>query len=52
VEIEDNLRKTRAVVDKEKFDGALNALLRKSPLPRKEIKTEGKRSSKTPILAK
>jgi len=39
-------------VEKEKFDAALNKLLKARPEPRKKIKTPGRRGPKTPILAK
>jgi hypothetical protein len=39
-------------VEKRKFDHALTKMLRAKPEPRKKIKTPGRRSSKTPILAK
>jgi hypothetical protein len=39
-------------VNKAKFDKALQNLLKTAPVPRKKVKTEGKRGSKAPILAK
>jgi hypothetical protein len=38
--------------EKEKFDRLLHKLLTAKPGPRKDIKTTGKRGTKTPILAK
>jgi hypothetical protein len=39
-------------VEKEKFDSALAKLLKAKPEPRKKIKTQGRKGSKAPILAK
>ena len=39
-------------VQKTKFDGLLEKLLRAKPEPRKKIKTKGRNGSKSPILAK
>jgi hypothetical protein len=39
-------------VEKQKFDKALTKMLRAKPKPRKKIKTQGRRGSKTPILSK
>jgi len=39
-------------VDKNKFDALLGKLLKAKPEPRKKIKTEGRKGSKSPILAK
>jgi len=39
-------------VEKEKFDSLLGKLLKAKPEPRKKIKTQGRKGSKTPILAK
>ena len=39
-------------VEKKKFDTILVKLLKAEPEPRKKIKTEGRKGSKTPILAK
>ncbi len=39
-------------VEKQKFDEALTKMLRAKPKPRKKIKTQGRRGSKTPILSK
>jgi len=41
-----------AKVQKVKFDGLLTKLLSAKPEPRKNIRTNGKRSPKTAILAK
>jgi len=38
-------------VEKKKFDNVLDKLLRAKPEPRKQIKTQGKRGPKTPILS-
>jgi len=38
-------------VEKEKFDSLLGKLLESKPEPRKKIKTQGRKGSKTPILA-
>jgi hypothetical protein len=38
--------------NKEKFDALLGRLLKAKPEPRKKIKTQGRKGSKTPILAK
>ena len=42
----------KLLVEKEKFDALLGRLLKAKPQPRKEIKTQGRKGSKTPILAK
>ena len=39
-------------VEKQKFDSLLGKLLKAKPEPRKKIKTQGRKGSKTPILAK
>jgi hypothetical protein len=39
-------------VEKEKFDSLLGKLLKTKPEPRKKIKTQGRKGSKAPILAK
>jgi hypothetical protein len=39
-------------VEKRKFDDALAKLLKAKPEPRKQIKTQGRKGSKAPILAK
>ena len=39
-------------VEKQKFDAVLGKLLKAKPVPRTSIKATGKRSPKTPILAK
>jgi hypothetical protein len=39
-------------VSKDKFDAALDKLLKAKPEPRKKIKTTGRRGSKSPILSK
>ena len=39
-------------VAKDKFDHALAKLLQAKPEPRKKIKTQGRKGSKAPILAK
>jgi hypothetical protein len=39
-------------VEKKKFDALLEKVIRAKPAPREKIKTDGKRGSKTPILAK
>jgi hypothetical protein len=39
-------------VNKEKFDGLLQKLLKSKPEPREKIKTTGRRGSKAPILSK
>lgn len=41
-----------AKVEKAKFDDLLNRLLTAKPKSRKKIKTSGRHSAKTPILAK
>ncbi len=46
------MKKTKVLVAKSKFDNVLGNLLRKSPIQRKQIKTQGRKGSKTPILAK
>ena len=38
-------------VHKDKFDGVLAKLLRAKPQPRKQIKTQGNRGPKKPILS-
>jgi hypothetical protein len=38
-------------VEKQKFDTILVKLLKAKPEPRKKIKTQGRKGSKTPILA-
>ncbi len=44
--------KRKIVVEKEKFDAVLSALLRSKPIERKNIKTSGKRGSKAPLFPK
>jgi len=44
--------KKKIVVEKEKFDAVLSALLKSKPIERKTIKTAGKRGARTPILQK
>jgi hypothetical protein len=39
-------------VEKKKFDSLLEKLLKAKPEPRKNIKTQGKRGPKTPILSR
>jgi len=39
-------------VEKQKFDTILEKLLKAKPEPRKKIKTQGRKGSKAPILAK
>jgi hypothetical protein len=39
-------------VEKQKFDSLLGKLLKAKPEPRKQIKTQGRKGSKTPVLAK
>jgi len=39
-------------VEKQKFDSMLGKFLNAKPEPRKKIKTQGRKGSKTPILAK
>jgi hypothetical protein len=39
-------------VEKGKFDSLLGKLLKAKPEPRKKIKTQGRKGSKNPILAK
>ena len=39
-------------VEKEKFDLVLGKLIKAKPEPRKVIKTQGRKGSKSPILAK
>lgn len=39
-------------VEKKKFDSVLEKLLKSKPAPRKQIKTQGRKGSKAPILAK
>jgi hypothetical protein len=39
-------------IEKRKFDALLGKLLKAKPEPRKAIKTQGRKGSKTPILAK
>jgi hypothetical protein len=38
-------------VEKEKFDSLLGKLLKAKPEPRKKIKTQGRKGSKTPIIS-
>lgn len=47
-----NLGESQVKVDKEKFDAVLKALLKATPIKRKDIKTSGKRGSKTPLFQK
>lgn len=44
--------KKKIVVEKEKFDAVLSAMLKSKPIARKEIKTSGKHGTRTPILQK
>jgi hypothetical protein len=44
--------KKKIVVEKEKFDAVLSALLRSKPIERKRIKTSGRRGSKAPLFQK
>lgn len=44
--------KKKIVVEKEKFDAVLGALLKAKPIPRDKIKTRGKRGSKKPLFQK
>jgi hypothetical protein len=44
--------KKKIVVEKEKFDAVMSALLKSKPISRKEIKTAGKHGTRTPILQK
>jgi len=44
--------KRKIVVEKEKFDAVLKALLESKPIERKNIKTSGKRGPKTPLFQK
>lgn len=44
--------KKRILVEKDKFDAVLKALLDTKPIERKKIKTSGKRGPKTPIFQK
>jgi hypothetical protein len=44
--------KRRVVVEKEKFDTVLKALLESEPIERKGIQTSGKRGSKAPLFLK
>jgi hypothetical protein len=39
-------------VEKQKFDSILVKLIKAKPEPRKAIKTQGRKGSKAPILAK
>jgi len=39
-------------VEKQEFDSLLGKLLKAKPEPRKQIKTQGRKGSKAPILAK
>jgi hypothetical protein len=41
-----------AKVEKAKFDALLTKLLAAKPEPRKQIKTRGRKGSKSPILSK
>lgn len=42
----------RVVVKESEFKGILGKLLNAKPEPRKKIKTQGRKGSKAPILAK
>jgi hypothetical protein len=42
----------KIVVEKEKFDAVLAALLKSKPIERSQIKTSGKRGSKAPLFQK
>jgi hypothetical protein len=42
----------KIIVEKEKFDAVLSALLKSKPIERKKIKTSGRRGSKTPLFQK
>jgi len=42
----------RVLVEKKKFDAVLSALLNSKPIPRRKIKTSGKRGPKTPLFAR
>jgi hypothetical protein len=44
--------KKRILVEKSKFDAALEALLKAKPIERKKIKTSGRRGPKTPLFPK
>ena len=44
--------KPKIVVEKEKFDTVLFALLKSKPKAQKDIKTSGKRGSKNPMFPK
>lgn len=44
--------KKKILVEKEKFDAVLSALLNSKPIERKKIKTSGKRGPKTPLFPK
>lgn len=44
--------KKRIVVEKEKFDAVMSALLKSKPIERAKIKTTGKRGSKSPLFQK
>jgi hypothetical protein len=44
--------KKRVVVEKKKFDAVLAALLDSKPKPQTDIKTSGKRGSKSPMFPK
>jgi hypothetical protein len=42
----------KIVVEKEKFDAVLSALLKSKPIKRSKIKTTGRRGPKTPLFQK
>ena len=44
--------KKKIIVEKEKFDAVLRALIESKPIRRKSIKTSGKRGSKAPLFQK
>ena len=44
--------KRKIIVEKEKFDAVLSALLKSKPIERKNIKTSGKRGTKAPLFQK
>jgi hypothetical protein len=44
--------KKKIVVEKEKFDAVLSALLKSKPIERSKIKTSGKRGPKTALFQK
>jgi hypothetical protein len=46
------LMKKKLIVEKEKFDAVLSALLKSKPIERKAIKTSGKRGAKTLLFQK